>query len=110
MFRDDVCTIKRPKKIKVNGETVWGEPELIAENVACHLSVKAISPVNQSQSTATVLLDYTLFIDTALGITLKSNDIVNVITAQGQQYELRAGESHKYRLTTQTHCEVLKVV
>lgn len=110
MFRNDVCTIKRPKREVIQNETIWGTPEIIAENVPCHLSVKAISPVNQSQSTATVLLDYVLFIDTVTGITLKTNDIINVTTAQGQQYELRAGESHKYRLTTQTHCEVEKVV
>lgn len=105
MFRDDRCTIKRPLSEKVKGEVIYGTPEMIYENIPCHLSVKALSPVNQSQSTAKVLLDYVLFIDTKLGITINKNDIVEVLTAHGDKFELRAGESHKYKLTTQTHCE-----
>jgi hypothetical protein len=42
-------------------------------------------------------------------VTIQANDKIAVTTAQGQEYALRAGESHKYGLTTQTHCEVLKV-
>lgn len=110
MFRDDKCTISRESKEVVEGEIIYGEDEIIAVDVPCHLSVESISPVNQSQSTATVLLDYVLFIDTKYGVTIEANDEIHVTTAQGQQYQLRAGESHKYRLTTQTHCEVIKVV
>jgi hypothetical protein len=110
MFRDDRCTIERPVEIEVEGETIGYENEIIAVDIPCHLSVESISPVNQTQSTATVLLDYVLYIDTKYGVTIQSNDKISVLTAQGQQYELRAGESHKYRLTTQTHCEVVKVV
>lgn len=110
MFRDDRCTIERPVEIEIEGETIGYENEIIAVDIPCHLSVKAISPVNQTQSTATVLLDYVLYIDTKHGVTIQSNDKISVLTVQGQQYELRAGESHKYRLTTQTHCEVVKVV
>ena len=110
MFRDDKCTIYRPIEKEEDGEVIGYEDALIAENIPCHLSVKSISPVNQTQSTATVLLDYVLYINTNLGITIQSNDKITVITAQGQQYELRAGESHRYKLTTQTHCEVVKVV
>jgi hypothetical protein len=109
MFRDARCRIKRPTKTKVNGEVIYLPETVIYENVPCHLSVKALSPVNQSDSTATVLLDYVLFIDTKLGITINKNDIVEVTTAQGDSYSLRAGESHKYPLTTQTHCETDKV-
>jgi len=110
MFRNDVCSIERPVEIEVEGETVGYENELIAVDIPCHLSVESISPVNQTQSTATVMLDYVLYIDTKHGITIQANDEIKVKTAQGQYYELRAGESHKYRLTTQTHCEVVKVV
>lgn len=110
MFRDDKCTIIRPVEIEEQGETIGWEDALIAEDIPCHLSVKAISPVNQTQSTATVLYDYVLFLDTKNGVTIQANDKIKVTTAQGQYYELRAGESHKYRLTTQTHCEVVKVV
>ena len=109
MFRNDRCTIKRPTKTNINGEVIYLPETVIYENVPCHLSVKALSPVNQSQSTATVMLDYVLFIDTKLGITINKNDIVEVTTAQGDSYKLRAGESHKYPLTTQTHCETDKV-
>lgn len=110
MFRNDKFTLYRPKKEIVEGEQIWLDPELIAENIPCHLSVKAISPLNQSQSTATVLYDYVLFYDTALNLTINANDIIEVTTAQGQSYRLRAGESHKYPITTQTHCEDDSVV
>ena len=109
MFRNDICTIERPVEIEEEGETIGWTDELVAVDVPCHLSVKTISPVNQTQSTATVLLDYVLFLDTKHGVTIQANDKISVTTAQGQYYELRAGESHKYRLTTQTHCEVVKV-
>lgn len=110
MFRLDRCTIKRPKKTKVNGEVIYTEPETIYSDIPCHLSVKSLSAVNQSDSTGTVLLDYVLFIDTNLGVTINKNDIIEVITGTGEQvYKLRAGESKKYPLTTQTHCEIDKV-
>lgn len=110
MFRDDICTIERPVEVEEQGEIIEWRDELIASNIPCHLSVKSISQTNQSDSTATVLLDYVLYIDTKLGIDIHSNDKIKVTTAQGQEYELRAGESHRYKLTTQTHCEVVKVV
>lgn len=109
MFRDDICTILRAQEEIIEGETIYGDLVLVAENIPCHLSVVSISRVNQSQSTATVLLDYVLYIDTTHGISIQPNDTINVTTSQGQQYELKAGESHKYKLTTQTHCEVVKV-
>lgn len=109
MFRDDKCTIKRPVSIVEEGETIGYDEEIIALDVPCHLSVESVSAVNQTQSTASVLLDYKLFIDTKYGITIKPNDEIIVTTALGQTYELRAGESHKYKLTTQTHCEVVKI-
>lgn len=110
MFRDDRCTIKRPSKVVIEGETIWGEPETVYSDIPCHLSVKALSQVNQSQSTATILYDYVLFINLDQNVTINGNDIVEVITKQGQQYKLRAGESKKYPLTVQTHCEAIKVV
>lgn len=110
MFRNDLFTAKRPKAIKYQNETIFGEPEIFVENMPCHLSVKALSPVNQSQSNATVLYDFTLFYDTASGIILEANDTIDVTTAGGQHYELRAGESHIYPLTVQTHCEDVRIV
>lgn len=109
MFRNDRCTISRESKEVIEGEIIYGEDEIVAVDLPCHLSVESISPVNQTQSTATVLLDYVLYIDTKHGVTIEANDTISVTTAQGQYYELRAGESHKYKLTTQTHCEVVKV-
>ena len=111
MFRDDRCTIKRKPKTKVNGEVIYGNETAIFSNVPCHLSVKSLSAVNQSQSTATVLLDYVLFIDrnNSLNVSINRNDIIEVTTAAGDSYRLRAGESHKYPMTIQTHCEVDKV-
>ena len=110
LFRLDTCSIKRPKKTKVKGEIIYGTPETIYSNVPCHLSVKSLSPVNQSDSTATVLLGYVLFIDTALNVTINKNDIIEVTQGvSGNTIELRAGESQKYPLTIQTHCEKNKV-
>lgn len=109
MFRNDKCTIKRPSKTKVKGEVIYGTPTTIYTDIPCHLSVKTLSPVIQSQSTAKVMLDYVLFIDRKENVTINKNDIVEVTMASGDFYELRAGESHKYPLTIQTHCENNKV-
>lgn len=110
MFRQDKCTIKRPNKTKVNGEIIYGEPTTVYTDIPCHLSVKSLSAVNQSDSTASVLLDYVLFIDTSQNVTINKNDIVTVTQGvSGQTIELRAGESQQYPLTIQTHCEVNKV-
>jgi hypothetical protein len=57
-----------------------------------------------------VLLDYVLFIDTKLNVTIEKNDVIEVTRGiSGNTIKLRAGESQKYPLTTQTHCEVNKV-
>lgn len=103
MFRNHKCTIKRPYKEKINGEIVYLEPETIAVDVPCHLSIKANSALNQSQSTATVLYDYVLFTDN--NVVIKPNDIIEC-----NGHFLRAGESVRYPLTTQTTCEVDKIV
>ena len=110
MFRYDKCTIKRPRFEKIKNEVVWGEPETIYTDIPCHLSVKSISPTVQSQSTAKVMYDYTLFVDSFRGVVIKPNDIVEVTTFSGKFHELRAGESQVYLLTIQTHCEVNKIV
>lgn len=109
LFRLDLCTIKRPNKTKVNGEVIYGTPTTVYSNIPCHLSVKALSPLNQSDSTATVLMDYVLFIDRSQNVTINKNDIIEVTTQYGETIVLRAGESHKYPLTIQTHCEKNKV-
>jgi hypothetical protein len=54
-------------------------------------------------------MDYVLFIDRNQNVTIKKNDIVEVTTQFDEKIELRAGESHKYPLTIQTHCEKNKV-
>lgn len=108
MFRNDICTIKRQHAEKVNGESVW-VTDKVYENIPCHLSVKALSALDQTQSVAKVLLDYVLFIDLKEGVTINKNDIIEVTTGRGDKYELRAGESHKYPLTIQTHCEDNKI-
>lgn len=110
MFRYDLCTIKRPKKIKLKGEIIYSTPDVVYVAVPCHLSVQTLSPVNQSDSTAKVLLDYVLFIDTDENVTIEKNDIIEVTQGvSGKTIELRAGESQKYPFTIQTHCEKNKV-
>lgn len=110
MFRNDRCTIKRPHKETINGEVIYTPETVIYSNVPCHLSRNTLSPVNQSDSTARVLLDYVLFIDTKLNVTIEKNDVIEVTQGvSGQTIVLRAGESHKYPLTIQTHCEKNKV-
>lgn len=110
MFRNDRCTIKRPLIENINGEDIYSENMTVYSNVPCHLSVGSVSAVNQSQSTAKVMYDFKLFIDTCLGVVIKPNDLIEVTTVQGQEYSLRAGESKIYALTTQTYCEDNKVV
>ena len=110
MFRNDRCTIKRPHKEKINGEVIYTPETVIYSDVPCHLSRNTLSPVNQSDSTARVLLDYVLFIDTKQNVTIEKNDVIVVTQGEsGKTIELRAGESHKYPLTIQTHCEKNKV-
>ena len=56
------------------------------------------------------MLDYVLFIDTNQNVTIEKNDIVEVTQGvSGKTIKLRAGESQKYPLTIQTHCEKDKV-
>lgn len=110
LFRLDRCTIKRPNKSKINGEIIYNTPTTVYTDVPCHLSVKALSPISQSDSTATVLLDYVLFIDKSQNVTINKNDIIEVTQGESEQtIELRAGESQHYPLTIQTHCEKNKV-
>lgn len=110
MFRHDKCTIKRPSTTKAKSEVIYGTPSTIYTDIPCHLSVKALSPIEQSQSTATVFLDYVLFIDISQNVTINKNDIIEVTQGvSGQTIELRAGESQKYPLTIQTHCQKNKV-
>ena len=97
MFRDDRCTIKRPIAIEEEGETIGYDEEIIAVDVPCHLSVQSISAVNQTQSTASVLLDYVLYIDTKHKISIKPNDEIIVTTKFNQVYELRA-DSKNYSM------------
>lgn len=109
MFRNDLATIKRPNKTKIRNEIVF-EPIEVYKDIPCHLSIKTLNSVNQSQSTATILHSFELFIDTSLNITILPNDIVSVVTQNGETYELRAGQSHKYNLTTQTTLEEMNIV
>lgn len=114
MFRTDIATIKRIPRTEIEGETIWGEEETIYKNIPCHLSVKSLSPINQTQSTAEEIHSFKhsfkLFYDTKLGLTIAPNDKVYVTTQQGQEYELVAGQSKKYALTTQTSCDLTKKV
>lgn len=110
MFRTDIATIKRIPRTEIEGETIWGEEETIYKNIPCHLSVKSLNILEQSQSTAEVMLSFKLFYDTKLGLTIAPNDKVYVTTQQGQEYELVAGQSKKYALTTQTSCDLTKKV
>jgi len=106
----DKCTIKRPAKTIVEGETIWGESVIIAENLPCLLTVKGINGVNQTQCTANVMYTFLLFTDTKDGITINPNDTIEVTTHEGQYYKLKAGQSMIYPTTTQTTVEVQQVV
>ena len=110
MFKDAKCTIKRPAKTVVEGEVIWGEPEVVYKDAPCHLSVRAANPVEQSVSTASVKYVFKLFTDTDAGFDIRPNDVVEVTTAQGQAFSLKAGESIRYKVTTQTVCEDVKIV
>ena len=108
MLRDDICKINRAKKEKINGEVVYLEPSVIYDNVMCNLSKNKLTAVNQSQSTASVDYNFTLFTD--CNIHIEPNDIIEVTTAQGQFFKLRAGQSKRYLLSTQTNCKDIQIV
>lgn len=105
----DKCTIKRPVSEKIEGETVWLEPQIIKSDVPCLLTVKGLANTVQSDSTASVVYSYLLFLDTKSGVTIEPNDIIEVTTALGQSYKARAGQSFKYPTTIQTQLEDVSV-
>jgi hypothetical protein len=99
MFRDDRCTIKRPIAIEEEGETIGYDEEIVAVDLPCHLSVQSISAVNQTQSTASVLLDYVLYIDTKHKISIKPNDeIIVTVIATGFEDEEKVVEKQAQKL------------
>lgn len=108
MFRNDICKVSRPAKEKVNGEVVYLTPSVVYDNIMCNLSKNKLTAVNQSQSIAT--LDYNFVLFTDCNINIQPNDIIEVTTREGQQFKLRAGQSKRYLLSTQTLCKEIDIV
>lgn len=109
MFRKDRLTVKRKKYIKVNGETNYLEPEIIAENVPCHLSV-SLNNTAFLNGTPYVYSNFMLFLNPDIDFFIKENDILYVKTSKKQEYKLIAGEIKIYDLTIQVKCKQEKII
>ena len=109
MFRNDRATIKRLVETKTAGE--WSSvPTCIYSNIPCHLAVRTLNDVAQSDSIGEIVLDFQLFVDTIKKYDLQINDIAEVTTAQGQKFTLYVGEGFIYPLTSQYQLKRDKIV
>lgn len=109
MFKKDKLTIKRENYSLINGEAVYLEPIIIAQNVPCHLSV-TINNTAKLNGAPYIAADFTLFINSNLKINVKENDILFITTEKFQEYKLYAGEIKIYNLTTQIKCRQEKII
>lgn len=109
MLRADKLTVKRLIETKLNGE--WSSvEEVVYSNIPCHLAVRSLDDVQQTQSRGVTPLDFKLFLDTAQKVKLQLNDIAEVKTSQGQAYTLWVGEGFIYPLTSQYQLKRDKIV
>ena len=97
----DKATIKR--QITVKGSHFEKNSTIIVcENIPCHLSEKTLTNAYQKQQVESIDYDFKLFC--APDIEICVNDIIEVVTAAGQEFKLYAGRSRRYKLTCQTAC------
>ena len=109
IFHNDRCTITREVSSNPSGELIW-TIETVAEDIPCHLAVNNFSATDQTQSVAKVLQNYRLHIATSLNVDIQTNDKVEIVTGQGQNLCLYAGEVHKYPVTVQVTLERENIV
>lgn len=104
----DSCTVYRPVKTKVNGETVHLkglDGEVVYKDVPCALSSKQGGKANQSPSSANVDADYTLY--THPTVRIEPNDTVVVICME-QKIICTAGLSMRYTSHNNTPLKLVK--
>lgn len=97
----DKATIKRQITVN-NGHFDKNSTIIVYENIPCHLSEKTLTNAYQKQQVDTVNYDFKLFC--ARDIDIRLNDIIEVVTASGQNYTVYAGRSRRYAKTCQTSC------
>lgn len=109
MFRYDKLSVQRENYSLISGERVYLTPEIIAENIPCHLSVNLNNPT-KINGAPYLISEFKLFLNSDLKINIKENDKLTVMTEQGQRYELYAGEIKIYNKTTQIKCKKEKII
>lgn len=109
MFRYDKLAIQRENYSLISGEKVYLTPEVIAENIPCHLSVNLNNAI-KINGAPYLIAEFKLFLNSNLEIDIKENDKLTVITEKGQIYELYAGEIKIYNQTTQIKCRQEKII
>lgn len=109
MFRKDRLTVKREIYEIKEGEALYKEPEVIIENVKCHLSVNLTNTIKKD-GFPYLVSDFTLFLDYDPKISVKENDILLIQTSKGQNYKLYSGEVKIYNRTIQIKCRQEKVI
>ncbi len=99
----DKMTVFRPKKTKVDGETIFLKGKKgckVYENEPCSLSIKSISQLSDKGAFYTSASEYKIF--ASPDIEIKANDTV-VVMRGNTSYEMIAGESFLY---PESHIEV----
>lgn len=108
MFRNDFLTVKRENYTVVDNLATKSY-ETIYENIPCHLSVNLNNTAN-IQNTPYINAEFTIYLNADEKIQIKENDKLFVVTPQNRTYELIAGETKTYNLTTQIKCRQEKII
>lgn len=97
----DKATVKRQNTVK-GSHFEKNSTITVFENIPCHLSEKTLTNAYQRQQSESIDYDFKLFC--APDVEICVNDIIEVVTAAGQEFKLYAGRSRRYKLTCQTAC------
>ena len=109
MFRDDKVTITRENYTLIQGEAIYTEPEIVARNVPCHLSIGFNNTV-KINNTPYLVSDFTLFLNPNQKFTVKENDTLTVTTSKNENFKLYAGQIKLYGLGIQIKCRQEKII
>ena len=109
MLRKDRLAIYRKNHTVEEGEVIYSDKTLIAENIPCHLSVN-VNNASDINGAPYVLSDFKLFFNSNLNIDIRENDFLIITTKHNQEYSLRAGEIKIYDSTTQVRCRQEKII
>ncbi|MCD8024528.1 MAG: hypothetical protein LUE64_03240 [Candidatus Gastranaerophilales bacterium] len=109
MFKNDTLTVKREVYELNEGVVTYLEPQIIYEELPCHLSI-VLNATSKTNAIPFLYSDFTLFIDYDSNLRIKENDILYVTTSKNQEYKLYAGEVKIYNFSIQIKCRQEKII